>query len=243
MQLTVSNAGSGPLAFIEVFPAARENSVPLYIAVRTLDSVAAGNPKVRTGNRLRSKHLMVPDSTSNRDYQAAVRDTNGMWSEWSAAKTVATANNSVGAASTNASIGQLSTDSSDVSLEEPGIAFPDLQLGSHQGFVNRTILSEGFTDEVRRVKWAKQRAMFHCVFNNLDESQALLISRWYRALNGPWKPFIFHFKDAMGNEDAEREYVVRFSRPDMMAELFDVDRSNIEFDLIEVMGVAEGDVE
>lgn len=234
MELSVSVGGSGPLLKGTVLPFPRENLAVRSTAIRCVNP-GTGQVELYTGPRLRTKHLLVPPSTASRQYQAAVKDSNAMWSEWSPVQNAATAH-FVGASTNNVSIGSGSAD--DLSLEEPAVRFPSLNLGSSRHAIYRTVVSEGFYDEVRRVRWRVNRAAFHCIFTDLDEQESLLLHRFYRALNGPLTPFFFDWTDPDTKE--EQRYTVRFRDPGMADELFGFNDASMDFTLVELIGTVDG---
>ena len=233
MQLSMTVGGSGPLLKSVVMPFPRENLMVRATAVRCVNP-STGAVEVWTGPRLRTRHLMSLDSDAPRMLQAAVKDANSMWSEWSAPQSVTTGAFVKGA--TDGSIGSGSVD--DVSLEEPAVRFPMLSLGSGRQAIHRTVVSEGFYDEQRRSRWQVSRAAFNCVFLDLEEEEILLMHRFYQALNGPLTPFWFDWTDPDTGE--ETRYLVRFRDPALADELFAMERSSMEFTLVELAGVVDG---
>jgi hypothetical protein len=234
MQLSVSAGGEGALVKASVIPFPRENLSVRSSAIRVSDP-ASGQMEVWTGPRLRTQHLISLPSMAHREYRAAVKDDNEMWSEWSGPQSFAMPHFS-GTLTQNVSIGSGAT--TDLALEEPAIRFPLLNLGSSKQEIFRTLASEGFYDEVRRSKWSVKRAAFHCVFSDLDEQETLLLHRFYRALNGPLTPFWFDWTDP--DTGVESRYIVRFRDPTLVDELFVVDRSSMEFTLVELVGTVDG---
>jgi len=73
---------------------------------------------------------------------------------------------------------------------------------------------------------------------DLDAGQSELLHRWFQALNGPRKLFYFDFTDP--NSEVETRYVVRFREPRMASSLIRVDRPDIDFTLIEEVGISLG---
>jgi hypothetical protein len=231
----VGNGSTSPLAVITVVPFAKENAGTLCTAVRA--DTSGGAYRQRTGTRLRSRHMMnVTTGTTSVPYRAAAKDLNGLWTEWSDPVSLGT---TLMVQGTNVvSIGQGYVGTDDTGLQEPGAAFPKLSLGSNQGGVRRTLFTSTFYDEARREMVAVKRAAFKCVFNDVDQQQTQCLHRWFRALNGNWKPFTFDYYDPGIGRDFQ--YVVRFRDPQFTDELFAMDRSRIEFTLIEVSGRIEG---
>jgi hypothetical protein len=230
MQLSVSAGGNGPLVKATVIPFPRENLSVRCTAIQCLDP-ASGQVLLDTGPRLRTKHLLALDSASSRRYRAAVKDSNDLWSEWSPAQYLSFAN-LVDAVNNNVSIG--SGSSSDLALEEPAVRFPQLNVGSTRQDIFRTVVSESFWDEQRKSRWSVSRAAFTCVFHDLESDETHLLHRFYRALNGPLTPFWFNWIDP--DTGKEERYIVRFRDPSLADELFTVDRSNMEFTLVELTG-------
>lgn len=230
MQLTVNVGGTGPLVKATVTPFPREG-----LAVRTTliecRSTSGGAPLISTGPRLRTRHLLALNTTASRSYRAAVKDCNDLWSEWSAPQTL-----SFGlfapAATNNVSIG--SGAGNDLALEEPAVRFPALNAGSSRQDIFRTVVAESFWDEQRQSRWSVKRAAFTCVFQDLEPQETLLLHRFYKALNGPLTPFWFDWIDP--DSGREERYIVRFRDPTLADELFTVDRSNMEFTVVELAG-------
>jgi hypothetical protein len=154
-----------------------------------------------------------------------------MWSEWSPAQSLPFGDFSP-ASTNNVSIG--SGANSDLALEEPAVRFPVLNAGSARQDIFRTVVDESFYDEKRQSRWSVKRAAFTCRFTDLDESETLLLHRFYRALNGPLTPFWFDWIDP--DTGKEERYIVRFRDPRIADELFAVDRSNLEFTVVELVG-------
>jgi hypothetical protein len=184
---------------------------------------------IDTGPRLRTRHLLPLAANATARLRAAAQDDNGLWSEWTVPQTTGTA--AFAAGGTEASIG--SGSQSDLSLEEPAVRFPLLNLGSSKMQTYRTVVSEGFYDEQRRSRWKQPRVAFTCVLRDLDEEDVLLLHRFYRALNGPLTPFWFDWIDP--DTGQEQRYIVRFRDASLADELFVVDRSNMEFTLVELV--------
>ncbi len=244
--LTVTPGGSAPLLRAVVTPFAREN---LHCAATVVRGRLATTGAVvqHTGTRLRSTHLLplAPAATGTGNvttpdvqWAAAAKDANGNWSEWSRAVAAPAATEFKTGGTNQVSVGQGLLGGADGLLEEPAVAFPHLSLGSGQGSVGRTLVGEGFYDEVRRRKWTRERSVFHCQFNDLDAGQVAVLHRFFRALNGPYKPFVFHHHDPGATRPGR--YVVRFREPEVADELFAVDRSSLGFVLIEVLRNVEG---
>ncbi|MGE5610463.1 MAG: hypothetical protein ACM359_14530 [Bacillota bacterium] len=230
MRLTVSVGGNGPLAKATVTPFPRESLSVRATAIQCLDPI--GGPALfYTGPRLRTKHLLALDvAMAVRRCRAAVKDCNGMWSEWSAPQDLSF--NDFVPGSTNVSIGSGAGD--DLALEEPAVRFPAFNVGSSRQDIFRTVVDESFWDEKRQCRWSVKRAAFTCTFSDLDESETLLLHRFYRALNGPLTPFWFDWIDP--DTGKEERYIVRFRDPSLADELFTVDRSNMEFTVVELVG-------
>jgi hypothetical protein len=226
MKLSVGHGGQGPLLKATVTPFPRENLTPRATWVEL------ANGRVDTGPRLRTRHLVSMDDY-NRAVRAAVLDDNGLWSEWSAAQNLSIPKFTYGA--TNGSIG--SGSSSDLSLEEPAVRFPLLNQGSSKLETYRTVVSDGFYDEQRSSRWSQPRVAFTCVLRDLDQQDVLLLHRFYRALNGPLTPFWFDWTDP--DTGKEERYLVRFRDPSLADDLFLVDRSNMEFTLVELVKDAQ----
>jgi hypothetical protein len=232
MTLTVSNAGSGPLVRTTVIPCTKANHPWRCVFVQC--ETTAGERRVMTGPRLRSVNLMAVDSTSARDYIAGVKDVHDVWSEWCEPTELTAANYSAGA--TEASIGSGSTD--ELERQEPGVLFPDPSLGSTKGGMRRTLSSEGVWDEARRRKWYVTRATFSIDYRSLEEAEARLLHKFFRACKGPLKPFFFDFAD--GIAEVDRRYVVRFRDQELGDSMDTVDRSSMGFNLVELVGAAQG---
>lgn len=230
-----SATGTGPLARILVAPFVRENVGVRGSVVQCLNS---GVVKVSTGARLRNTHLLVPDSTSSRTYRAGSLDVNGLWSEWSPLATVSIANFSAGA--TDGSIG--SGSNAGVNIEEPSVYFPDLSVGSGIVDTFRTVVSDGFYEELRRSEWEEGISVFNIVLIDLDEDQVSLLETFYMALNGSFKPFYFIWTDplsAVDDENREQRFIVRF-RDTPSSELSRVDRSDVRMTLVEIPTITGG---
>jgi hypothetical protein len=223
-ELSASNGGTGRLVEAIVYPQQVEN---LPARASMVQALLAGDLVFSTDARLRFRHLMSVDTATALDYRAAARDHNGQWTEWSDEISHSAGVYSPGA--TEASIGSGTSDI--VLVEEPDVTFPDLSVGSGLVQVYRTIVSDGFYDEARRNKWVRSRAAFNVVMENLDEDQVARLHRFFEGLNGPLKPFYFDFKDPKTH--VTTRHVVRFREGVLNDELFDVDRSDINFTLIE----------
>lgn len=232
MNLALASSGSGPLARVVVKPFDREN-LSVRASIVQVTGAALGDRGISTGARLRTTHLIAVKNTGSLDYTAAVKDGNGLWSEWSAAVSASVANFSAGA--TEAGIGSGATD--DLGIDEPSVVFPDLNQGSGLVTATRTIVSSGFLEEVRRSKWSKKRAAFNVKLIDLDSEQAELLHRFFRALGGPARPFWFTFTDP--KTDEEQKYVVRFANPSMASQLFTVALHNVSLNLVEVASTGQ----
>ena len=190
--------------------------------------------EISTGVRLRTEHLIAVGTTSSRTYRAAVKDVNDVWTEWSAPITLACAN--FAADDLVASIG--SANALDLYIEEPSLRFPDLSLGSGQMWTHRTLVGGSMFDEQRRDKWSTGRSSFAVTLSELEEEQTTLLHRFFRCLNGPLTPFWFEYTDP--NDGITERFVVRFRDPDISTDLFGVSLSNIELQLIELIGASAG---
>jgi hypothetical protein len=236
--ITVTPGGTGKLLKLVVVPFHRANVSPIATTVAGRD--ADTHFTQWTGTRLRSTHLLSvsPNTSVNASgLRAAAKDTNGYWSEWSELYPLPSGS-SFSTGINPCSIGQASQDFTDLTLEEPAAAFPLLSLKSGQGRVSRTLVSEDFYAEQRRQKWSSTRNVFHVQFDDLEEDQTLLLQRFYRALNGSWKPFTFDFDEP--GADRPTQYVVKFRDPDLAADLFIVERSSMSFVLVENLPLVSG---
>lgn len=198
------------------------------VRATTVEASVAGTPVFSTGQRLRTRHLMAVE-TGAHSYRAAAKDHHGMWSEWSDPISFTASAFSAGA--TQGGIG--SGIGEDILTEEPDVVFPDLSMGTGIISINRTIVSGGFLDEVRRSKWTRKRIAWNVVLSDLDENQVALFHRFYTSLNGPLTPFWFEFEDPITGEVSR--HVVRFREPVLSDELHAVDRSNLTFTLVQVV--------
>lgn len=236
--VSASQTGSGPLVRVRVLPLGRENIAVRGVRAQCLNG---GNVVSDTGFALGKNHLLVCDAVATRGFKAAVRDANGLWSEWAQTSVVLTGNYSAGA--TEASIGSAST--SDDQLQSAGVSFPDLSAGSGKILVRRTIVAKSlaFSDETCTPRWSKGVAAFNVTLANLDDVQARLLRRFFRALNGPQTPFFFDFTPP---ENGTRltapsvRYVVRFRDPKVMDKIFDVTYTETSFYLQELLDDPEG---
>jgi hypothetical protein len=232
LSLTLSAAGTGSLARAIIKPFTRENLI-LRSTIVQVDDAALGTAGISTGARLHTAHLLALPTTASLSYRAAAKDASGVWSEWSAAKAFACPAFSAGA--TEASIG--SGASSDLSISEPGIAFPDLSQGSGLATTSRTLVSGGFYDQLRRSKSSKTRASFNVLLKDLDAAQCDLLHRFWQGLGGPLKSFYFDFTDP--RTDEEVRYIVRFAEPSIADQLQAVTYSSLQLRLVEVMSHSE----
>lgn len=233
MTLGLTNTGSAPLVRATVNPFVRENLSVRGSMVRV--NHTDNTRRILTNSRLRLNHLIALDVTSsNRKFIAATKDHNGLWTEWSDAQTLSFANFSSG--STQASIGSAAT--TDLLIEEPGVLFPSLEIGSARMHSFRTMVGSGFYDEERRQMAPDARAVFTVFLNQIEDESSQLLQRWFKSLNGAWRPFFFDFADPSYEDDvlrAEKRYVVRFRDPSIAESLFVVDRSSFRFTLVEVL--------
>lgn len=230
LTLTASAGGSGPLVRAIVAPFVRENVSARGSIVQCMDS---GVAKVSTDARLRMSHLIAPDSTSSRVYRAGAQDTAGLWSEWSSPVTLSASNFS--ASTLDGSIGSGATTS--LEIEEPSVLFPDLSIGSGIVETHRTLVGEGFADELRRSAWEQGLAVFKVLLIDMDDWQAELLRAFYRDLNGPFRPFYFDWQDPTSG--IETRYVVRF-REDPTNDLADIEMSDATLTFVEVAKAAGG---
>lgn len=230
MTLTLTNTGTSPLVKLQVQPFVRENLATRACYVRVDDG---SNVFILSSNaRLRMNLLLAVNSTSARRYRAATKDHNDVWSELNDYQSLTFSNFSSGSA--NRSIGSAS--SADVEIEEPQVTFPELSIGSGYMYVHRTILDEGFYEESTRSQSADPVMAFTVSLNELDQEQSVLLQRWFKTLNGPFKPFYFDFDDPAREDDvirAQTRLVVRFENPQMAEQLFGETYSNFSFTLIE----------
>lgn len=245
MNLSIVQTGDCPLIRATVNPFVKENLSVRASMVRV--NQGDGSRRILTNARLRMNHLIALDSTSTRKFQAATKDHNGVWSEWTDQLSGSYSNFSDGASV--GSIGSLV--GNDFDIEEPGIMFPSLEIGTSRMDVWKTLISEGFTDEERRQMAPDSRAVFSVVLKNVEEEGgnsttvdvASIMHRWFKALNGPWKPFYFDFKDPSREDDViryEKRYAVRFRDPEFAESLFDATKSTFSFTLVEVMDFHQG---
>lgn len=234
--LTLLNGSyPGTLTRITVLPFVRENLPSRATLLKV--ATTGGALVAMLGPRLRKTHLFAQDSTSNRKYYGAVKDQNDVWSEYSDGYNYSAV--SFVSGSTEGSIG--SGTRTDVLLEEPSLFWPDLNLGS--GIIRswRTIVADDeFRSETRTSKRGCPRVSIRVVLNNLDESQTVLLHKFYRQLNGPFKPFYYEYKDPVTS--ALTKYIVRFRDPELADDMFAIDRSNMEFNLVEVHTDGHGSV-
>jgi hypothetical protein len=233
LTLSAVNAGTGALARIIVKPYLLANQHARATWARVYD--AGLLRRVWVESRLRREHLLalLTDSGTFKA-QVAAQDEFGVWSERSEIKTVVFAAYSAGA--THASIGSGST--SDVWVDEPGVHFPDLSMGSGTVKARRTLVGPGFLDEVRRGQQAAPRAAFAVSLRGLDQTQTQLMHRFFQALNGPHKAFWFEHED--NTTGVLRRYAVRFRDATVGDELFGVEYSDMDFNLIELVGPSAG---
>lgn len=238
MNLSVSNAGTAPLVKMKVHPFVSGNLALRATYVRVDNTF--NERVIMTGARLRTNHLLALDTTSNRKYRAATKDHNDVWSEMNDVQIYAISNFSNGAS--ERSIGSASSNIREV--EEPGVNFPDLSVGTGYAIVHRTIVDEeAFYDESTLYTAHDPRMVFNVKLVDLDAYQVNLLHKWYQTLNGPTRPFYFDFKDPAREDDVVRSevrYVVRFRDPSIADELFEVDRSNLSFVLVEVVHTHKG---
>jgi len=225
--------GAGALLKATVVPPAVRNLQVDGVMVKVVHPLT-GAERLNSGRRLRTAVLLPQDSNQSRYLYAAVRDANGAWSEWSRFQPFNFSGFAAGAA--EASIG--SGAAAEAQLEEPGVAFPDLALGSGQGWVHRTLVSEGFVDQTARAVWPTRLAVFHVKLDDLDMDQETRLQAFWRAMGGPHKPFVFDYVDPATG--ASGRYVVRFRDPEVAATLFTTSRSEMSFVLVQVMDQAEG---
>lgn len=234
LSLTVTNAGSGPMARVVVAPAITQNLAFAACTVRVRNGTAdvAG-----AGVRARTRFLINPGSTSSRDYQAAWRDQNGNWSEWSTpAKSLACANFSAG--STERSLA--SAAASDQEIEEPGVQLPEWTQGSGQSAEYSTLVTpRSFVDEMRRGKWPLPRTHFSVIFADLSGDEARLLHRLYRCANGPQKPMDVCFIDPATG--LSRRFFCRFAEASLGADLQAYDSHSARYNLSEIPAEAEGE--
>lgn len=230
MDVAISNAGTGPLTKVLVKPYLRENQHALQTIVRVLSgSSLIGS----TGPRTRRQHLLNLPSAAAYSFVVAAKDEYDVWSE---SRTFAFTPSNFIAGSTQASIGSGTTDIE--LLESPGIAFPDLSVGSGSTQVLRTVIGSGFFDETRRAQMSKSRTAFRVKLHHMDEIQAQLLQRFYSALNGPMSPFYFSWRSPT-SRNVER-YLVRFREPSMADELVTTSLYDASFSLIELPGTGLG---
>lgn len=230
MTIAASQPASGVATVVTVRAFLRENLAVRGYYVR--ECTAAGNLEVASGARLRSRMIIATNGTGNRKYYAAAKDIHGVWSELSPVKQFTGSNFVSG--STVASVGSGSSRSELV--EEANLLFPDFNLTSGQMTITKAIISEGFLDETARQKYEVTRQAFKIVMNNIDEEETLLLHSFFKQVNGPLLPFYFDFPDRI--TDKVKRYVVRFRDSTLGDELFTVDRSNVSFTLIELVGTS-----
>jgi len=183
---------------------------------------------------MRLQHLLALNATGAHYAWSGVKDEHDVWSEWSEKINFTSANFTAG--STEASVASGTTD--ELLLEEPSILFPDLNVGSGMISIRRTLVGQGFHDETRARKAMFTRAAFHCVLRDLDEYQVLLMHKFVRSLNGPFAAFLFDFRDR--TTDQLRRYPVRFRDAQVVDQLRQVDRSDMDFTLVELVGISSG---
>src|SRR5262245_20537502 len=133
MELSLANAGSGPLILALVKPFIREN-----LDVRaTLVKVADGS--ISTGARLRTQHAFALTATGSTDFVAATKNIFDVWTEYGRTVTITASNFS--RSSTQVSIGSLSNPF--VLVEEPAVQFPDLSIGTGVIRMYKTVMVSG----------------------------------------------------------------------------------------------------
>lgn len=242
--ISATPGGSTALVDVWVRPLQRAN---LSIRGHRVDCTYGGTSHLgtlaaSTGFRLGTHGLLSLDTYATaRYFRAAVRDCNGLWSEWSTLQSASPAQYSAGDTPSEVSIG--SAAQSDMDLQSSGIQFPDLSAGSGQITTRRTLVSKNFNDEVRSARWSRGRAGFHVVLSNLDAGQTALLYRFWRALNGPKTAFFFDYSDpntGTRTTAPSTRYVVRFRDISMASRLFDVTYSEMEFYLIQTQDDSEG---
>jgi hypothetical protein len=126
---------------------------------------------------------------------------------------------------------------SDLSISSPGIWFPDLSKGSGRMTVRKTLVSDSFADEARVDRWPRGIAAFDIKLDSLDDQQARLIQRFWRALNGPHRPFFFDFVDPrLGTRTTaeSQRYIVRFRDAKRADSIFVGRYSEMQFVLVEM---------
>lgn len=228
MTITAANGtpGTGQLARVVVLPYPRENLSVRATAVQVRDN--AGVLKVETGPRLRTTHLVAPDATASRKARAAAKDAYGCWTEWGPEVTLTLAAFTPGTTVGSIASGAATT----LTVEEPGVVFPDLSFGSGQVAVHRTAVATGFYDEVRRAKHAVRRYTFRVVVRELMKEQAEKLRQFFQALNGPFKPFLFDYTDPKTGK--QTRHAVRFRDDTYSDSLFGVTYAETELNLIEL---------
>ena len=220
--------GGAALVMCQVRPFARENCPVRGVWVRDPSF------SVETGFRLGTRQLLS-DAAATHQFQMAVRDGNGVWTEFSSSRSVDLPTYAP-ATGTEASIGSGST--VDLAISSPGIWFPDLSKGSGKMRVRKTLVATGaFADETRLDRWPRGVAAFDVKLDSLCDIQARLLQRFWRALNGPQKPFFFDFVDPrIGTRTTapSNRYIVRFRDSKRADSIFTGRYSEMQFVLIEM---------
>lgn len=236
--ISVSATGSGPLALVTVRPVQRENSSPVQTMVQALDTGV--HVLSATGARLGRSHFLSLPNNGLLAFQAAAKSESGLWSEWSKVVDAAISNYTAG--SGEVSIGSGKSD--DLQIRDVSLEFPDLSQGSGIVQTRRTLISKGpYQNESRTDQYRQKRASFHVVLKDLDLYQTQLLHHFFKALHGPTNPFVFQWTDPIGGlttQGPSVRYVVRFRDPQIITNLFDIDRSETQFFLTESRGDQEG---
>lgn len=228
MTISTSQPATGQLVSVIVKPYLRENLSPRQFYVRLTNT--GGNLIVASGARLRKTMLLAATTTGNHRVYAAVKDEHGVWSELSPYQTVNISNFSAGSDAVSIGSGQTNAKM----IEEANVLFPSFSMESGKMVVSRTIVTENaFLDRVAKQRFRVTRAAFRIKFEDLDEEETLRLHKFFQQLNGPWRPFYLDFTDPLTNE--EKRHVVRFREDTISDEMFDVDRSRMEFTVVELV--------
>jgi hypothetical protein len=232
LSLTVSAGGTGRVTQVVVAPPPVAGMPFGGCVVQVLNGTT---PTVHTGVRLRTSHLVSVFSTASRNYKAAWRDLGGNWSEWSAVKALAVGNYAAGVDHCAIASGV----ATDLTIEEPGVRFPDLSNDSTQGRTWRTVVTEGaFHDESRRQQWPTARSALQAVSKKVDSDQARLMHRFFKACNGPLKAFELTFSDPVSGTSRRGFY--RFAEGTFSDTLVTVDQSDMAWAMVEIMSESDG---
>jgi hypothetical protein len=225
--------GDTPFVRVGVVPYLLANASARHFSVR----IETDQTTIWSGPRLRREFLLgIPASNSSAiTVTGGAKDENALWSEWSD-ETNLTVTNFTTTAARQSSIASVADD--DVLIEDPAISFPDLNQGSGTMRVWRTVVTESWQDEVRSRLQEDVRASFNVKIDDADEEQVTMLHRLYQTTRGPSKPFLFDFINPHTGE--HRTYTVRFADDSLKDSLETIDRSSLQFKLIEVVSASVG---